>query len=325
MFLSDPFWFVLIAIELLFLVPLVMYLAGKLMKVESEQFKFVNCVWIIFISGLISGFVSELHWIAGAAAFLLLVVFLLMKQFKASVLKAVVVSILAVGVGIGLQYLNPQMLSLINATNGDVEIGDEEEVVEIDMGEVFKEAEQKIAEKAAIVWTKYENSTYSFSFDYPDNWELTGKNDGVIVQNVKSSEVYGGEGDFWISFTPNVRDEGSLKEWFVKNIEYSTDEKVEQKLNGINAAAGDGYMTEKDIFVSDMEFTLNDKYPALVHRIEFQKPSAMEGPAYTYSTFYVMTGEDDNIYTFEVRTPTGDFAEDFNDLFWDVMETLEID
>lgn len=312
MFLSSPIYLILIGVELLILIPLVMYIAGKVIKIEGEQFKFTNCIWTIFISGLLSGFVSELHWIAGGIAFLLLVWFIAMKQFKATIPQSIFVAIIVLLVGFGVQYVNAQL------PKG-------EETIEIDMNKILEEAQQEIEAKAAIEWVKYENTKYGLSFDYPKNWEATGETEGIIIQNKKSENVYGSAGDFFITLKIYDKEIGGLDKWFEESIEYSTDEKIKQKLDVINSAAGEGYMTEDDVSEFHMEYLINEKYDTMYHNLEFKKSPSMEGPAYSYTTYYVMPQSQGatKVYAIEGKAPTDELAEDSMDLFADIIETIE--
>ncbi|MBT3705054.1 hypothetical protein HOG17_04730 [Candidatus Peregrinibacteria bacterium] len=100
-------------LEILILIPLAMYGIGKLLKIESPMFKFKNCVWMIFIAGLLAGFAAEVNLWVGAAVFLALMSFMVWKQFKATAVQIVVLLVAVLVISLGLEFLRSEVTKMV--------------------------------------------------------------------------------------------------------------------------------------------------------------------------------------------------------------------
>jgi hypothetical protein len=100
-------------VEVLVLIPLAMYGIGKLLKIQSPMFKFKNCVWMMFVAGLLAGFAAEVHLLLGVAVFLALMSFMVRKQFKATAVQIVVLLVAVLVISLGLEYLRAELTKMV--------------------------------------------------------------------------------------------------------------------------------------------------------------------------------------------------------------------
>lgn len=122
---------IFLLLEFLLIFPLALYIGGKIMKVPSEKFTFIACVWINFIAGLLAGFAFEVHWILSLTVFVALLTFLIRRQFKASVSAIIVMILLSSGVAAAMTYTKPFFLNKLLDSSMTVESELDEEIVEI--------------------------------------------------------------------------------------------------------------------------------------------------------------------------------------------------
>ena len=62
-------------VEVFLILPFVLYLAAKILKVAAEKISYLDCLLIPFVSGLLAGFIYEFNWIAGLIGFAVLWVY----------------------------------------------------------------------------------------------------------------------------------------------------------------------------------------------------------------------------------------------------------
>jgi hypothetical protein len=129
-------WIPLIMIMLLIL-PLFLYLIGKMLKFETENLKYTTCIWTLFIASLTGGIftgilVSGLTGLKpygdyiNLGLFWILLIILIIKQFKVSYAKAIITTILITAINFGLSYVSTEFFKSdleksLEATLEDIE------------------------------------------------------------------------------------------------------------------------------------------------------------------------------------------------------------
>ena len=73
-------WLVLVVVNLL-IAPLALYLGGKILKINSPNFKFTTCIWICFAAGIVMSFFVGINSILALAVYALSIGYMLKKQF----------------------------------------------------------------------------------------------------------------------------------------------------------------------------------------------------------------------------------------------------
>lgn len=96
---------IFLALELFLILPAGLYLGGKIMKLQHEKFTFGNCIWNNFIAGLLAGFIVEANQYAALVVYILLLGFMIKKQFQATYGTIAVMVILNAVIAVGWSFL----------------------------------------------------------------------------------------------------------------------------------------------------------------------------------------------------------------------------
>lgn len=104
---------IFLGLELFLILPAGLYLGGKIMKIQHEKFTFGSCIWINFIAGLLAGFVVEFNQYAALGVFIILLGFIIKKQFQATYGTIAVMVVINAAIAVGYAFLKPVLLSKI--------------------------------------------------------------------------------------------------------------------------------------------------------------------------------------------------------------------
>lgn len=74
-------WILLIVLNFLIL-PVALYISGKLLKIDHPKFTFGACYWIVFVAGLIGGLLSSINIYLSLAVYFIYLGYMLNKQFQ---------------------------------------------------------------------------------------------------------------------------------------------------------------------------------------------------------------------------------------------------
>jgi len=96
---------IFLALELFLVLPAGLYLGGKIMKLQHEKFTFGSCIWINLIAGLLAGFVVEFNQYAALGVYIVLLGFMIKKQFQATYGTIAVMVIINAVIAVGYSLL----------------------------------------------------------------------------------------------------------------------------------------------------------------------------------------------------------------------------
>lgn len=89
-------WMLLIVFAIL-IQPLGLFLGGKIMKVQSPNFNFKNCIWANCVAGILAGLLSSVNLWLAIGVYLVFLWIILKKQFQVSPKAAIVMLLAAAG------------------------------------------------------------------------------------------------------------------------------------------------------------------------------------------------------------------------------------
>ncbi len=105
-------WIILIVINFL-IQPTALYAAGKIMKINNPNFKFSTCIWINFVAALIAGLLGGINIFLSLAAYVLLLGYLMKKQFMLATNTLAIMIVIMLGISIGMNYLQQNLVLLL--------------------------------------------------------------------------------------------------------------------------------------------------------------------------------------------------------------------
>jgi hypothetical protein len=216
------------ALEVLIILPLILYITSKLLKIENENIKFFNCVWTVFIAGLLGGLAGDYNIWLGLALFIILLGIMTKTQFKTNLLQLIIILIITGGVALGLEYTKPYIYKYTTLPSTKDE-------------EVSKNKAQEV--KTENTEGNSKNKNIYCEYNIATNWlkevnmeeSLVDKNNLApfkIWGEIAANHIFNKYGINLNSYS-EISNEGDDKNWFTLDLKTCTEdyEKLTKDLN----------------------------------------------------------------------------------------------
>jgi len=98
---------ILLVVEFLIIMPIPLFVAGRLMKLPI---KYTEAIWITLFAGIVGALVSMIHILVGLAVFLGILYYELHNKFHPKPLRIIIIILIDLAVVVGIELLKPYLL-----------------------------------------------------------------------------------------------------------------------------------------------------------------------------------------------------------------------